>query len=236
MPHNFNKQKASNKASVTSDNRLPGRPRARFVLAHHPDSWEFIDGAWLPQLKTIPLIPGVNGCRQGPDGHLPVLVALRQDRWTPIDDQIAIKITDPDTGKIVDDAGYLLEWEGRRGPHYSDAWCTPMLLGSGRNASVDWSTGFDVAGYNVWRLWLVESGTIEKPSPAVMAQLLKVQEKRASRRINESHDGNPHIQAHVKAEMDKLEAMRSASNGADKKRRPVKGRGRKASNKEATNA
>jgi len=226
MPHNFQSKKANNKAGSASDDRLPGRPRPRFLLAHHPESFEFVGGKWLPMLKTIPLIPGVNGCRNGANGHQPVIVELRNNRWVPLDEDMSIKVTDPDTGDIVDDEGYMEEWEGKKGPHFSDAWCNPMLVGSGKAASVDWNTGFDHAGYNAWRAWLIEEGHIKPPSPAVLARLTKIQEKRANRRIHESHDGNPHIQAQVKAGLDKLAAMNAAA--PEEKKRPVKAKKRKA--------
>ena len=211
MSHNFRTPtKATSKAASVSDDRLPGRPTPKFLWAAHPDSWEFIDGQWLPRLKKIPLVDGVNGCRKGPYGHIPVLNQLRIDRFIPLDDEIAVKLTDKD-GKITDDAGYMVKWEGQRGAHYADIWATPHLVGSGRQLRVDWSTGYDVAGFNAWRLWLVESGTVPKPTPAVLAQIIKLQGKRANRRVGESHDGNPHVQAHVKREQDKLEAMKASA-------------------------
>ncbi len=227
MAHNFTSTKVSNKAGTVEDGRLPGRPSPRFIWAHHPDSWEFMDGQWLPRLKKIPLIDGVNGCKKGPNGHIPVLNALRQDRWVPLDEDGTIKVTDPATGQVIEDKGYLCAWDGQKGTHYSDAWGTPLLIGAGRQLKVDWSTEYDHQGFDAWRRWLVDSGTIEPPSPAVEARVIKTQANRAKRRIKEGHDGNPHVQAHVVAEHEKLEAMKATAAHKNTRRR-VKGRGKKA--------
>ena len=232
MPHNFASRKANNKAGSNSDSRLPGRPRPRFVFAHHPDSWEFVNGEWLPRLKSIPLVPGVNGCRPGPNGHLQVIARLQSDRFTVLDEDMEIRVTDPETGEIVTDSGYMVEWEGQKGAHYSDAWCSPMLYGAGNRLQIDWSTEYDRAGFDAWRSWLVESGAIKRPTTAAMARLIKIQEKRANRRIGESHDGNPHVQAHVKREQDKLSDMKKAA--PQPKKRRARAAKRKISNQRAT--
>lgn len=35
-------------------------PRGLFVLVHFPNSWDMVDGEWLPQLTEVPVVPGVN--------------------------------------------------------------------------------------------------------------------------------------------------------------------------------
>lgn len=217
----------STKVGTAEDDRLPGRPTDKFVYAHHPNNWEWIDGAYLPRLTKVPLRPGVNGCKKGRGGHIPVLNRLRSEGWTVIDESGPVKLTGED-GEIVDDTGYLLAWPGRIGPIHQDCWSIPSLLGAGNSATVDWSSQFDREGWNAWRLWLLAEKLIAPPTAGVLNHLLKLQNRRASRRSGESHDGNPHIQAHVRREQDKLTAMSDAAidSGAKVKNAKRKPRGR----------
>ena len=161
-------------------------------------------------MTKIPLVPGVNGCRKGATGHLPVLTRLRGEGWIPIDEAGAVKLSDPD-GTIIDDDTYLLRWEGRRGPIYQDCWSHPTLIGHGPTARVDWSSQYDRPGFRAWRAWLVDSGTLPDVTAGVAARLCKVQGSRAARRTAEGHDGNPHVQAHVNHELSKLDGMKDAA-------------------------
>jgi len=35
-------------------------PRGLFVLVHFPNSWDMVEGEWVPQLTEVPVVPGVN--------------------------------------------------------------------------------------------------------------------------------------------------------------------------------
>ena len=229
MPHDFQPPQRTSATRVTSstiDDRLPCRPTPKFIYAAHPNAWEWHpDHGFIPRAKKIPLVPGVNGCRKGANGAQAVLTRLRSDGWIVLDEDGPI-IRTGDDGDLVKDQGYLYRWEGRSGPVYQDAWAAPSIVGYGRNASVDWVSQYDREGFAAWRAQLVRNGTIPKPSAAVLARLLKVQARRAGRRVHESHDGNPHVQAEVKAQQDRLEAMQDAA--ADKHGAKVRGRPKKA--------
>lgn len=231
MPHDFaniqpEKPSITKVAAQLADDKLPGRPLPKFVYAAHPGAWEYVDKAtgFLPRLKKIPLIPGVNGCRPGPNGHLPVLASLARKGWTVIDESDVVIRTDPN-GNLVRDKGYLYKYPGKRGAIYQDCWSHPSLIGYGPTAQVDWATQYDRAGFDAWRAHLRDSGRVPAPTAGVMAQALKLQTRRAARRIVDGHDGNPHVQAHVKREQQRLEDMRNAAAEAGAR---VKGKKRKA--------
>ncbi len=212
----------STKSQVVEDTALPGRPTPKFVYCHNPSNWSFhTDHGFIPNVTKIQIRPGVNGCKRPPNGHIPMLSRLRSDGWIPIDESGPIKVTDPESGQIVDDMGYLHQWEGKRGPIYQDAWSWPTLLGAGSAATCDWSSQFDRAGFVAWQVQLRDSGTVPPIGPGIAARLLKVKGRRADRRVADGHDGNPHIQAHVNREHAELEAMKTAAVEAGAK---VKGR------------
>ena len=210
MSHSFSGQpvKASaTKVSSIVDERLPARPTPKFVYCHHPNSWEFhADLGWIPRVKKIPLIPGVNGCRKGPSGAQPVLTRLRSDGWIVLDEDGPVVRTGDD-GDLVRDNGYLYKWEGTGGPIYQDAWTRPSVIGVGPSAKVDWTSQYDREGFAAWRAMLRDKGMVPAATPAVLAEACKVQERRSRRRLSEGHDGNPHVQAHVTTEMARLDAM-----------------------------
>lgn len=215
MPHSFptGKRTRASATKVTSitDERLPGKPTPKFVYAHHPNSWEFhLEHGWIPYVKKIPLVPGVNGCRKGARGVQPVLTRLASEGWIVIDEDCPIVLTGSD-GDLIKDNGYLYRWEGIRGAIYQDAWSSPSVIGTGPAAKVDWQTQYDRVGFAAWRAMLVEKRLVPPASAAVLAEAVKVQTTRSRRRLAEGHDGNPHVQAQVKREMSKLDAMIAAA-------------------------
>jgi len=210
--HTFQRSKASvSKATISSD-LLPGKPIPKFLLVHSPASWEFHPTLlrWLPRIKRQPITPGVNGCKAGRNGHLPLVVSLRERGFIVIDDDAKVIYHDED-GDLVEDHGYMVKYDGQRGAMYAEIWARPAILGYGRNASTDWSSQYDVAGFDLWRASLVDEGLIRQPSPAVLAQVMDRQQSRADRRLKEAHDGAPHIQRHVEGEKATLAAMEVAS-------------------------
>ena len=228
--HNFKApQKAtSTRVSATiDDTRLPGRPNHKFVYAHHPGSWDYdpVDG-FLPRLTKIPLRAGINGCLPGPRGHFPVLARLRGEGWTVIDESGPVKRSDPN-GEITDDTGYLMQWDGRNGPIFQDCWALPSVVGTGPGAVVDWASQYDRDGFRAFRKMLRDTGAVPAAQPAVLSSIVKVQKRRANRRIPEGHDGNPHVQKIMKREMARLQSMETdaAALGVKVKGRPRKKRG-----------
>ena len=228
MTHRFTgrpTKATATKVATIAEDRLPGRPEPKFIYAHHPSGWTYTDGVgFLPTLAKIPIRPGVNGCKAGPSGHLPMLNRLSSEGWIPIDESGPVKITDRRTGKIADAEGYLMRWPGRRGAIYQDVWAEPTIIGAGSYAECDWSTQYDRAGFQAWQVWLRDSGAVPAIQAGVAAQLVKVKTRRAARRVTEGHDGNPHVQALVVAEAAELASMEDAAidiGARVRRRRPV---------------
>ena len=70
---------------------------------------------------------------------------------------------------------------------------------------------------------MLDSGAVPPPNPAVLAGLVQRQERRAGRRINDAHDGAPHVQRIVEGHQQTLSDMQEAAvkAGGKRKRRPV---------------
>lgn len=230
MAHTFTKEKTT-AAKVTSlvDDLLPGRPTVKFIYAHHPNSWEHVPGyGFLPRLKKHSIQAGVNGTQRGPRGIHSLLTNLRADGWFPIDDQGPVMVTDPDSGDIVEDSGYLLKWRGAKGAIYQDAWAEPTIIGTGSQRRCDWNSQYDRAGFLAWREWLRDNDRVPAIQPGVASELVKLKERRANRRTSEGHDGNPHVQAIVLEEHQQLEALRKDAIGVGAR---VRGKKRKTKRK-----
>ena len=233
--HNFESSKAGAQRATVEEHRLPTRrgKMPRFLFAHSPMSWEFSTDRdrWLPRLKQIPLTPGANGVRAGRTGHHGLMTRLRADGWTVIDDDAPV-VFHGDDGEIVEDTGYMLRYEGTRGPAYADVWSRPVVFGVGRSSSVDWGSQYDAAGFEAWRALLVDNGTIAAPAPAVLARLIEGQRSRAGRRLSEAHDGNPHVQSIVEDQHKRLADMTAAAERHSvrpkRKRRQSRASGKKA--------
>ena len=222
--HTFERQKATSKATISTDDRLPGWPRPKFIYAHSPMSWEWSveHERFLPRLKRINIMPGTSGIRKGAGGHAPMIANLQSQGWTVLPDDMQVIYTD-EGGKLAKDTHYMVAYQGRRGTTYADVWERPVVIGGGASASVDWSSLYDVDGFNAWRASLLDSGAVPPPNPAVLAGLVQRQERRAGRRINDAHDGAPHVQRIVEGHQQTLSDMQEAAvkAGGKRKRRPV---------------
>ena len=194
---------------------LNAPPNYQFIFMHNPNGWELVEWAgeyeWLPILKRFQIRPGVNGVKQNRRGGADWAHAksrFESNGWRFIMPEEV-------------EGGYMVQYEGRGGPVYSDKWTEPRSLGQGRNARIRWE--FDQEGYDDFRRGLKE--LIGEPDPTVIDLKTTIQERRAVRRVREVHI--PAIKMQVEKETARLEAM--------KKTRPKRKRTRKkATPKKAT--
>jgi hypothetical protein len=189
---------------------LNATPNYQFFFMHNPNGWEMIpndDGVfeWLPVLKRFELRPGLNGVkvnRRGGVDYVNAKARFESNGWTFI---LPEEI----------DGGYLVEYEGRRGPVYSDRFTTPRALGMGSGARIVWD--FDRDAFNDWRRELKER--LGEPDPSVIDMKSTIQRKRSERRAREVHI--PAVAAKMEREIKKLEAM-TESKPKKKRRAPRK--------------
>lgn len=215
---NFKPQKVTD--TVENPDILPEWRAPQFFYMHHTDSWEFIDGEWLPRLKRWRLVPGVNGVQPGPNGYRVAKANYEADGWTVLPHNCPVIYTDPESGELIEDSGYLCSLRGRGGKVYTDVWHTPIVMGAGRTASVNWKDGFDREGFDLWRKMLMAKGFIGKPNPMVLSSLIEIQKRRTDRNASKAVSGNPYAIAKFEDEKVKLAAMEASIS-------PPKRRGRK---------
>ena len=212
------------------DSAIAEYPNSKFILAHPPGEYEFDGEQWLPVVKHLALRPGVNGVQSGEGGWSRYFGRLVGDGWTIIDPMPTggVLVTGDD-GSMEETPGYLIPWACRRGKvkgtHYADVWSTPTAVGGGARASVSWH--FDRAGWDAWRLRLMETGALPQPRSVDVQHRIIVQRKRSERHIASAHDGAPHIQAKGEREQGRLAAMEAATAGLQtpkpkRRKRPTK--------------
>ena len=190
---------------------LNAPPNHQFFFMHNPNGWEMYENEngefeWLPILKRFQLRPGLNGVRTGRRGagvdYINAKARFESNGWTFI---------------LPEDVegGYLVEYEGTRGPVYSDRFTTPRALGMGRGARVGWD--FDREAYTEFRRSLVERlGPID---PSVIDLKSTIQQKRAVRRAREVHI--PIVAEQAKKETKKLDAMKASKPKRKRKTKKV---------------
>lgn len=147
-------------------------PNAPFYLLHSPFSWELVQMndayVWLPTFGLLYEIAGVNGIEetaQGADSTV-ARMKLMENGQTIIDREY----------------GYIARYETKSGGyHYRMKWDVPKQIGS----KVFWNT--DTAGYNEWRLSLVEMGIIDPPEIEVIQSKLALLERKIDRKLKFQH-------------------------------------------------
>jgi hypothetical protein len=147
-------------------------PNAPFYLLHSPFSWELVQMndayVWLPTFGLLYEIAGVNGIEetaQGADSTV-ARMKLMENGQTIIDREY----------------GYIARYETKSGGyHYRMKWDVPKQIG----AKVFWNT--DTAGYNEWRLSLVEMGIIDPPEIEVIQSKLALLERKIDRKLKFQH-------------------------------------------------
>lgn len=197
--------------TVQNPDVLPEQRGHQFFYMAHPNNWEFVDNQWLPRLKRFVLKPGVNGVSDGPNGYRMAKANYEADGWIFFDHKIPVIYFDED-GNKVEEKGYLCSLPGLNGAVYTDVWHTPIVVGMGRTARVNWSDGFDSAGFDLWRKMLVEKGFVDTPNKSVLMGIISLQRKRTERNALTANSGNPVAMRRYEDEKDMLEAMSESIN------------------------
>lgn len=212
MSHTFESEKTAARTSAVAPNVLPCKRNEPFLLGYHPSSWTFEKGEYVPRLKRFYFEPGVNGVKLAANGRgdPTLMIAAMQARgWVFLTDEEPVLYQKG--GETVRERGYLKRYRARGGWVYCTVWDHPSVLGAGREAKVQWGQGFQRDAYWHWRRELCERHGW-KPSPGIISRLVRSAQKRAGRRVAEAHDGAPHIQAHVEAQLKAAKAMQEAGD------------------------
>tara|TARA_R100000664_G_C2739013_1_gene127839 strand:- start:492 stop:1046 length:555 start_codon:yes stop_codon:yes gene_type:complete len=179
------------------------RAEPDFTLGHYPTEWEMVETEngleWLPRLKKLALVPGVNGVRQTRNG---------------VDDRIArTTYTDQGWTLIPRDLGYVTAYPTTSGTTYLLTWDRPKRLG---NRCI---VKHDDAGFNAFRRSLIEDGVIERPDPDALEAIAERLRRTIAR--NEKN-------AHIAGVAEKIEADRELLAAMREEPKPKKRGGRKA--------
>jgi len=204
MPHSFDNLGTT----VTTSSRsvgatvLPMRAEPDFTLGHYPTEWEMVETEngleWLPRLKKLALVPGVNGVRQTRNG---------------VDDRIArTTYTDQGWTLIPRDLGYVTAYPTTSGTTYLLTWDRPKRLG---NRCI---VKHDDQGFNDFRRSLIEGGVIERPDPDALEAIAERLRRTIAR--NEKN-------AHIAGVAEKIEADRELLAAMREEPKPKKRAGRK---------
>ena len=205
MPHSFDNLGTT----VTTSSRsvgatvLPMRAEPDFTLGHYPTEWEMVETEngleWLPRLKKLALVPGVNGVRQTRNG---------------VDDRIArTTYTDQGWTLIPRDLGYVTAYPTTSGTTYLLTWDRPKRLG---NRCI---VKHDDQGFNAFRRSLIEGGVIERPDPDALEAIAERLRRTIAR--NEKN-------AHIAGVAEKIEADRELLAAMREEPKPKKRGARKA--------
>lgn len=191
---------------------LPAKPVPPFILAHYPSNWDFFDGQFVPRVKKIPLVPGVNGHRHG-DDSIP-RANLIKDGWNILRD-VTVTVTGED-GEPKEVPHYMVEHQGYQGPLFLDVWTHPEVIGQGPNAVVDYT--HDGEGQRTWLKSLVKNGDVEPIRPAVAKRVAERLGNDAARKL-----AIPGASAYLVSEGKKLQTKADAAAeaaGTAPKRKP----------------
>ena len=212
MAHDFSNsgQVLTGPASSTAPgaDRLPELPRPDFYMMHHPDSWEAVETSpdqweWLPKLKRLLLVPGVNGVRAVRGG---------------MDDGQARINFEKQGFKILPRAlGYVTKYTARNGrPTYFATWERPVALGNRVAVRMDHDENIE------FRRALLTDGVVEPPEPESLEIVLEDLQQRINRNGTQIHIPG------AKKVVDKAEAKKAGATKAKakavKKAKPVRRR------------
>jgi hypothetical protein len=193
---------------------LPIAPNYPFFLMHWPTDWqvesEGLDGpTWLPGLSRHIILPGCNLNRTLRRGERP---EAAYDMAVLQNVRRGATYIDVERHRLQSGGRYLREADcrntrnGAEGVYYLDAWSTPRDAVPGRRLRFK----FDRAGWNQYRLHLVESGVIRPPSGQVLDEIVNRKRRRLGR-----------VQAHTNLEageyerrLDKASAVVELFSGA----------------------
>lgn len=220
----------------TVGDKLPCNPGPPFIYAHPRGQYHFLKdgdggGEWLPRVKKLKLDPGANGVT-GSYRH------PNFTRFTAWLAEIGYEIIMPDVsvcwhedGKLVEGDNYLYSLEcrnpknGIEGKVYTDVWDNPVPVGTGRKATVDWSTHRDNAGFNAWCRMLMDDGRIQRPTQAQVSAPMQLQRRRAQRHAPKAASDSYHAQV-LRDESTRYAGMLAAAKELSDPTPKRKGRGK----------
>lgn len=202
----------ANLAEVESRELLRTEANCAFFLVHYPENWECVSEGlegptWLPVLQRDWLMPGVNMKR----------TRRRDEPVEAMYDQSHLKITRdggvilPQTLQVAGYDGYLRSIpckhprNGLEGTFYLDAWEVPVVR-PGKKVKFN----RDQAGYNRWRLALVEEGYIDAANPAIITEKLERAQEHMERHRGKVELTSEAREAIVSVAVAKLERLSAA--------------------------
>ncbi len=162
-------------SEVAATAALRIRPNRPFLLRHHPAAWRV--STTLPAVTLLPdvtmhvLEPGVNGVRtldkheadQPERAYEQSVFKAERDGWTYLSARQPVPAECLPAG--VPPGGYLRDLDcmdprtSTKGSRYVEAWMVPTAT----LPNEDQEFRFDLASYERWLLWLVESGLLQPP-------------------------------------------------------------------------
>lgn len=182
------------------DALAPARPIARlnspFVLRHHPSSFELakLDGKdiILPEINQLILAAGVGrvgtarGNAQGGAHLTAAFVASDQDGHVRLDPNEPIPANCLPPG--VKAGGYLRSFKcqsktGARGRHWIQVW---QVLEEESVAGEDATFRWDLEAYNRWRVWLLATGRLQRPSERILRRFSTAARDRLERAMSQT--------------------------------------------------
>jgi hypothetical protein len=210
-------------SQVAATAALRIRPNRPFLLRHHPAAWRVSTTlkavTLLPDVTMHVLEPGVNGVRtldkheadQPERAYEQSVFKSERDGWTYLSARQPVPADCLPAG--VPAGGYLRDLDcldprtSAKGSRYVEAWMVPTAT----LPNEDQEFKFDLASYEKWLLWLVESGLIMPPMPQIGARLTA----RVRAHLDRAHtvpNLSPEVrQARIKARQAIVEAHEAAS-------------------------
>lgn len=201
-------------------NAIIALPNSPFFLRHHRSNWEVSvtldEPTILPEIAVFVLRPGVNGVRTtGPDeaDNMAYRMAVRNEvdnhDWNFIDPAQPIPKECLPPG--MPPGGYLRSPDcihpltGGTGTRFMEAWSVP---GPGDDGVTEFA--FHRESYELWKLWLMQSGQIEGPTEKVRKKLAARAGRHLENRQTAGYTNKAVETAAIKAKQDLVDSVRNA--------------------------
>ena len=179
----------SSPEAMADDTRIRATPNESFFLRHHPNQWELategLDGPTiLPIIARHTILPGQSGIRTIKEGQHPSAAYKHAKRDDEDRGWVYLAPLDPIPAAMLPagmpEGGYLRDLDCRdvhttaTGSYFLEAWDVPEAVPPGAVQTFR----HDRAAYNRWRAWLVETGKVPQPAPAIKRALVGRVEQR----------------------------------------------------------
>lgn len=181
-------------AATSAVPTIPMKADHPFFLMVSPTSWECVEtdqgNQWLPRLKHFHECPGCNGVKGGPGLGTDSSHARTQARGMgrivfddlrvrPLPDEI-LALDDPPMPREAG-LGYMVRYRVARGYKHCARWDVPVKYGD----QVELETNY----LQKWAFqrWIVDTGQVPKPDPAVLSNARRIKRKRIKRNQKRAH-------------------------------------------------